>query len=240
MRIFERSLLTFLCEVAPASRDAYLAIPLAPSAPQLPHPIRALHVHVMRRQIQRNQALAQKRIFGPRGAQITQQTTRRAPIRHHIQYRSKLGRLVEGPSRKPIQGIEKTRDRICREACQRVDGHVVERDQGEDNTRVACDCASVTDNQPVGAWFEISYLSGSGRRKRCSRRIHWGSEGRDSGRGACCSSPWYGVMGLLWRSGAWILGVEMMKSELACGVWKESRTPNEGVSGCCVLVVRTH
>lgn len=74
------------------------------------------HVHVMARQIQANQALTQKGVFGPRAAKETQKTAGGAAVRHHVQNRPKLCALVECPGCEPIKRVEETADGVGGEA----------------------------------------------------------------------------------------------------------------------------
>lgn len=98
-----------------------------------------IHVHIVARQIQRNQTLEQNRPLRIRTAQKTQQTRRCATIRHHVQHCPKLGRLVEAPRGIPIEGVEETGYSVEESTVVRMIGHEVEGSAGEDHTEVTCE-----------------------------------------------------------------------------------------------------
>jgi hypothetical protein len=67
-----------------------------------------VHVHIMTRQVQRNEALEDDAPTGECLRQEDEQTRCCAPVRDHIQHCTKLCRLIETASRVPIEGIEQT------------------------------------------------------------------------------------------------------------------------------------
>lgn len=95
-------------------------------------------MHVMARQIQRDEPLEQNRPLCVRVAQKTQQTRRRAAVRHHVEYRAELCRLVEFARGVAVECVEETRDAVEEGAVVGVVGHEVEGGAGEDDAGVAC------------------------------------------------------------------------------------------------------
>lgn len=98
-----------------------------------------IHVHIVARQIQRNQTLEQNRPLRIRTAQKTQQTRRCAAVRHHVQHCPKLGGLIEAPRGIPIEGIKETGYSVEESAIVRMVGHEVEGSSGEDHAEVTCE-----------------------------------------------------------------------------------------------------
>ena len=100
------------------------------------HAQRRIHVHVVTGQVQRDQTLENDGPPGPGGAQEDQQARGGAAVRHHVQDRAESGRLVEIPRRISIQCIQQTRYAIKEGAGARVQRHVIEGCDGEDDAEV--------------------------------------------------------------------------------------------------------
>lgn len=83
---------------------------VALSAP--PHTQRRIHMHIVARQIQADQALEYNTPPRERRRQKHQQASRRAPIRHHIEHRPELGRLLKVPRRKAVQCVQQAGHRV--------------------------------------------------------------------------------------------------------------------------------
>lgn len=101
------------------------------------HTQRRVHMHIMARHVDRNQALEQNGPARPGRAQEDEQTRRGASIRDHIQDGAEGSRLIEVTSCIPVQGVEETRNTVENRAGARMKGHVVQRGDGEDDTGIA-------------------------------------------------------------------------------------------------------
>lgn len=86
----------------PASSSLNVLVALASSS----HAKRGVHVHIVTGEVQRNQALENDRPPRPRGAEEYQQTGGCAPVRHHVEHRTKSGGLIVVSRRISIQGIQ--------------------------------------------------------------------------------------------------------------------------------------
>lgn len=95
-----------------------------------------VHVHVVARHVQADQALEDNGPPGPSRAQEDQQARRGAAICHHVQHRAEGGRLVKIPGSIAIQCVQQTRHAIKERTGARMEGHIVEGGNGEDDTRV--------------------------------------------------------------------------------------------------------
>lgn len=100
------------------------------------HAQSGIHVHVMTGHIQTNQALENNSPSRPSRAQKHQQARSCATIRHHVKHRSEGRRLVKVPRGVPIQGIQQARHTVQQRACARMQRHVVERSNREDDSRI--------------------------------------------------------------------------------------------------------
>ena len=117
----------------PAASGLDVLVALAGS----PHAEGGVHVHVVARHVQRDQTLEDDRPARPSGTQENQEARGRATIRHHVQDGTKSGGLFEVPSGISVQRIQQTRDTVKNGASPRVEGHVVKRRDGEDDSGVA-------------------------------------------------------------------------------------------------------
>jgi hypothetical protein len=97
-----------------------------------------VHVHVMAREVQRDEPLEEDSPPGEGGREEDEEARRRAPVRHHVQDGPEPRRLVKVARRIAVERVEEFRDRVQEGAGSGVEGHVVERGDGEDDARVAC------------------------------------------------------------------------------------------------------
>lgn len=103
-----------------------------------PHTQRSIHMHIMARQIQTNQALKHQTPARESGRQEHEQTGSGAAIGDHIEDGAKFRGLTEVARGEAIEGVEQTRDGVEEGAGARVQGHVVEGEEGEKDAGVAC------------------------------------------------------------------------------------------------------
>jgi hypothetical protein len=71
------------------------------------HAQRRIHMHIVARQIKRDEALEDNAESGERLRQEDEQTGSGAPIRDHVQHRTEFGGLLEATGCIAIKGIEK-------------------------------------------------------------------------------------------------------------------------------------
>lgn len=102
------------------------------------HAQRRIHVHVVTRQVQRDQSLEDDTPSREGACQEDEQAGCRAAIRHHVEHSAKFCRLFESAGGHAVEGVEEAGNAVCGCAGAGVEGHVVERDDGEDNTAVTC------------------------------------------------------------------------------------------------------
>jgi hypothetical protein len=93
----------------------------------------------MRRKVDGNKRLKIDRIRRIRRTKIAQQTSRRTPIRNHIQHGPKLCTLSEPPGRHPVKRIEEAGHDVETGAVFGMPAHKVEGRGGEEDTGVADD-----------------------------------------------------------------------------------------------------
>ncbi len=97
-----------------------------------------VHVDIVTGQIQADQALEDDAPSRPCGREEYQQARGRAAIGHHVEHGAEGGGLVVVAGGDAVEGIEEAGDRVEEGAGSWVEGHVVERGDGEDDSRVAC------------------------------------------------------------------------------------------------------
>lgn len=97
-----------------------------------------IHVHVVTRHVQADQALEDNGPPRPCGAQKDQQTRRGAAICHHIQNRAERGRLIEVSGSIAVQCVQQAGHAIKEGAGARMKGHIIEGGNGEHDSGVAC------------------------------------------------------------------------------------------------------
>ena len=118
----------------PASRLVDVLVALIRAA----HGQSGVHVHIMAREIERDQALEDDGPAGEGGREEDEQAGGRAAIGHHVEDGAEAGRLVEVARGIAVEGIEEARDAVQERARSRVQGHVVERGHGEHDSRITC------------------------------------------------------------------------------------------------------
>jgi hypothetical protein len=101
------------------------------------HGQRGVHVHVVAREVEGDQTLEEDGPAGEGGRQENQQTRRGAAVRDHVQDGAEARRLLEVARGIAVQRIQQARDAVQERAGARVQRHVVERGDGEDDARVA-------------------------------------------------------------------------------------------------------
>lgn len=87
----------------------------------------------MARQVQADQSLEQKRPARPGRAQKHQQARGRATIGDHVQHGTEASRLLKIPSSYTVQSIQQARDAVQDRARSWMEGHVVQRCNGQDD-----------------------------------------------------------------------------------------------------------
>ena len=110
------------------------------------HAQSGIHVHVVARQIQRDQTLEEDAPPRESACQEDEQARGCATIRHHVEHGTKLCGLLELAGGHAVEGIEQAGYAVCGCACTGVERHVVERDDGEDNATVACGSGQLVRN----------------------------------------------------------------------------------------------
>jgi hypothetical protein len=101
------------------------------------HAQRRIHVHIVARQVERDEALEHDAPARESLRQEDEQAGRGASVCDHVQYRTKFGALFEPARCVAVKGIEETGDAVEDRACTGVEGHVVKRCYGEDDAGVA-------------------------------------------------------------------------------------------------------
>jgi hypothetical protein len=118
----------------PTPALVYILVALAAAA----HAQSRIHVHVVTGQIQRDEALEDDAEARESLRQEDEQTRCCTPVCDHVQHRTKLGALFVCSRCVSIERVEKAGYAVEEGACAWMEGHVVERDQGEEDARVTC------------------------------------------------------------------------------------------------------
>lgn len=92
-----------------------------------------IHVHVVAREIETNEALEEDGPLRVCRREEAEQACGRAAVRHHVEDGAKLCRLVEGARGVAVEGVEEAGDGVEEGAVVRVVGHEVEGGAGEDD-----------------------------------------------------------------------------------------------------------
>lgn len=100
------------------------------------HAQRRIHVHIVTRQIQRDQSLENDAPSRERACQEDNQTRGCTAVRHHVEHSSELGGLFKFARSHAVEGIEEAGDAVRGGACAGVERHVVEGGDGEDDTTI--------------------------------------------------------------------------------------------------------
>ncbi len=96
-----------------------------------------VHVDVVARQVERDEALKEDGPAREGGRQEHQQAGGSAAVRHHVEYGAEARRLLKVAGGVAVQGVEQAGHAVEEGAGARVQRHVVERGEGEDDARVA-------------------------------------------------------------------------------------------------------
>lgn len=99
---------------------------------------RRVHVHVVAGEVERDEALEEDGPARERRRQEDEQARRRAAVRHHVEDGAEARRLLKVARGVAVQRVEELRHGVEERAGAWVEGHVVERCDGEDDARVAC------------------------------------------------------------------------------------------------------
>lgn len=116
----------------PAAACRHVLVALGAAA----HAQGSVHVHVVAGQVQRDQTLEDDAPAREGLRQENQQTRRGAAVGHHVQHGAELGALLIGAGCVAIERVEQTRYAVQGGACARVEGHVVERDEGKEDAGI--------------------------------------------------------------------------------------------------------
>lgn len=103
----------------------------------------SVHVNVVAGEVEGEQHLEDNGPSGECARQENQQTRSRASVRNHVENGAKARRLLESASSVSIESVKEARHAVQQRAGSRVEGHVVEGGDGEDNARVACEETTV-------------------------------------------------------------------------------------------------
>lgn len=98
---------------------------------------RGIHVHVVAREVQRDEALEQDGEARERRREEDEQAGGGAAVGHHVKHGAEARRLLEVTRSVAVQRVEELRDAVEERARARVEGHVVEGPHGEDDAGVA-------------------------------------------------------------------------------------------------------
>ena len=101
------------------------------------HRQRRIHMHIMARQIQRDEPLEQQRPARPGGGEEDEQAGGGAAVGDHVEDGAELGGLVEVAGGDAVEGVEEAGDAVEEGAGAGVEGHVVEGGESEDYAGVA-------------------------------------------------------------------------------------------------------
>lgn len=97
---------------------------------------RSVHVHVVAREVEGNQALEDDSPAGEGGREKDEQAGRGAAVRDHVENSAEPTRLLEYAGNVAVDGIEEARDTIEERAGSRMQRHIVERGKSEDDSDV--------------------------------------------------------------------------------------------------------
>ena len=96
-----------------------------------------VHVDVVARQVERDEALEDDGPAREGGRQEHQQAGGGAAVRHHVEDGAEARRLLKVAGGVAVEGVEQAGHAVEERAGARVQRHVVERGEGEDDARVA-------------------------------------------------------------------------------------------------------
>lgn len=96
-----------------------------------------VHVNVVAGKVERDEALEDNGPARERGRQEDEQTRRGAAVRDHVENRAEARGLLVVARRVAVEGVEQAGDAVEERARARVQRHVVEREDGEDDAYIA-------------------------------------------------------------------------------------------------------
>lgn len=91
---------------------------------------------VVGRKVERDQELEQQRKLGVRAGEVAEETRGRAAVRDHVEDGTELGALAKGTGGLSVDGVEQTGDSVRDRARFGVRRHLVQRNTGEDHSRI--------------------------------------------------------------------------------------------------------
>lgn len=97
-----------------------------------------IHVDVVTCQIETDQPLEDDSPSGKGRCKEHQQTRRGAPVRHHVQHCTEGSPLVIPSGGHTVRGIEDARETVQSRTRPRVERHVIERSDRQDDPGIAC------------------------------------------------------------------------------------------------------
>ena len=103
-----------------------------------------VHVHVVAREVEGNEALEQDGEAREGGREEDKQAGGGAAVRHHVEDGAEARRLLEVTRGIAVQRVEELRDGVEERARARVEGHVVEGAYGKNDAGVACQKEAVS------------------------------------------------------------------------------------------------
>lgn len=95
------------------------------------HGQRRIHVHVVAGKVERNQALEHDGPAREGRRQEDEQARRGAAVRDHVKDGAEAGRLLKVPRSIAVEGVEEAGYAVQQRACAGMQGHVIERGDGE-------------------------------------------------------------------------------------------------------------
>lgn len=117
----------------PAAARGYIFVALCAAT----HAQGCVHVHVVAGQIERDQALEDNAPARKSLGEEDEQARGCAAVGDHVQHGAELGTLLVGTGCVAVKRIEEARHAVKRCAGARVEGHVVKRDEGEEDAGIA-------------------------------------------------------------------------------------------------------
>ena len=124
----------------PAAALVDLLVRLADAA----HDQRGVHVHVVAGEVEGDEALEDDGPAREGGGEEDEQARRRAAVGHHVEHGAEARRLAEVARGVAVESVEEARDAVEQRAGARVEGHVVEGAEGEDDAYIAFDHSRIS------------------------------------------------------------------------------------------------
>lgn len=108
-----------------------------------------IDVDVVAGEVERDKALEDDGPAGEGGGQEDEQAGGRAAVGHHVEHRAEARGLLKVARGIAVEGVEEARDAVEDRAGARVQRHVVERGDGQDDARVAWTDAPAVSSSPL-------------------------------------------------------------------------------------------